>query len=213
MKTLKVRIEPNSAQRKVIDHMIDANRLVYNGLLVACKQVFAKERKLPSVFDLNKVATRMRHKLPYVEDSYSTTLNETAKRVHNAFKKTLGTHKKESGELVLETYEFVMAGDHFPRFKPKGQFNSFTYPSARDYSVEYVRKNGKKRRMLRLGKVPGLLRCYNQDTIIEGKLKTCTVKRKNLGSHFEYYAFIVIEDEPKQYPESAKGPVGVDIGV
>ena len=213
MKTLKVRIEPNSAQRKVIDHMIDANRLVYNGLVVACKQVFAKERKLPSVFDLNKVATRMRHNSPYVAEAYSTTLNETAKRVHNAFMKTLGTHKKEFGELLFETYEFVMAGDHFPRFKPKGQFNSFTYPTTRDYSVEYVKKNGKKKRMLRLGKVPGLLRCYNQDTIIEGKLRTCTVKRKNLGSHFEYYACLVIEDEPKQYPESTKGPVGVDIGV
>ena len=213
MKTLKVRIEPNSSQREVINHMIDANRLVYNGLLVACKQVFAKERKLPSVFDLNKVATRMRHNSPYVAEAYSLTLNETAKRVHNAFKKTLGTHKKEFGELLLETYEFVMAGDHFPRFKPKGQFNSFTYPTARDYSVEYVNKNGKKRRMLRLGKVPGLLRCYNQDTIIEGKLKTCTIKRKNLGSHFEYYACIVIEDEPKQYTESTKGPVGVDIGI
>ena len=213
MKTLKVRIEPNSAQRKVIDHMIDANRLVYNGLLVACKQVFGKERKLLSVFDLNKVATRMRHNSPYVAEAYSLTLNETAKRVHNALKKTLGTHKKEFGELLLETYEFVMAGDHFPRFKPKGQFNSFTYPTARDYSIEYVNKNGKKRRMLRLGKVPGLLRCYNQDTVIEGKLKTCTIKRKNLGSHFEYYAVIVIDDEPKQYPESTKGPVGVDIGI
>ncbi|MBQ5448286.1 MAG: transposase, partial [Candidatus Methanomethylophilus sp.] len=213
MKTLKVRIEPNSSQRKVIDHMIDANCLVYNGLLVACKQVFAKERKLPSVFDLNKVATRMRHNSPYVAEAHSMTLNETAKRVHNAFKKTLGTHKKEFGELLLETYEFVMAGDHFPRFKPKGQFNSFTYPSARDYSIEHVKKNGKKRRMLRLGKVPGLLRCYNQDTVIEGKLKTCTIKRKNLGSLFEYYACIVIEDEPKQHPESTNGPVGVDIGV
>ena len=67
--------------------------------------------------------------------------------------------------------------------------------------------------MLRLGKVPGLLRCYNQDTVIEGEIKTCTVKRKNLGSHFEYYACLVIEDEPKQYPESTKGPVGVDIGI
>ncbi len=43
MKTLKVRIEPNSAQRKVIDRMIDANRLVYNGLVVACKQALDRD--------------------------------------------------------------------------------------------------------------------------------------------------------------------------
>ena len=213
MKTLKVRIEPNSAQRKVIDHMIDANRLVYNAMIVACKQVFSEKRELPSVFDLNKIATQIRHNSPYVKDSYSTTLNETAKRVHDACRKTLGTHRKEYGEFDIDLYEFKVPGDHFPRFRPKGRFNSFTYPSIRDYSVEYVRKNGRKRRMLRLGKVPGLLRCYNQDTVIEGDLKTCTVKRKDLGSHYEYYACIAIEDAPKPYPEPTKGPVGVDIGV
>ena len=213
MKTLKVRIEPNFSQRKVIDHMMDANRLVYNAMIVACKQVFSEKRELPSVFELNKIATRMRHNSPYVAEAYSMTLNETAKRVHEACKKTLGTHRKEYGEFDIDLYEFNVHGDRFPRFRPKGQFNSFTYPTARDYSVEYVRKNGKKRRMLKLGKVPGLLRCYNQETVIEGVPKTCTVKRKDLGSHYEYYAFIVIEDAPKPYPEPAKGPVGVDIGV
>ena len=213
MKTLKVRIEPNSSQRKVIDHTIDANRLVYNSLLVACKQVFSEKRELPSVFDLNRITTQIRHNSPYVKDSYSATLYETAKRAHEACKKTLGTHRKEYGEFDIDLYEFNVHGDHFPRFRPKGQFNSFTYPTARDYSVEYVRKNGKKRRMLKLGKVPGLLRCYNQDTVIEGNLKTCTVKRKDMGNHYEYYACIVIEDTPKPYPEPAKGPVGVDIGV
>ncbi|MBQ4411431.1 MAG: helix-turn-helix domain-containing protein, partial [Candidatus Methanomethylophilus sp.] len=116
MKTLKVRIEPNSAQRKVIDHMIDANRLVYNGLVVACKQVFGKERKLPSIFDLNKVTTRMRHKSPYVEDSYSTTLNETAKRVHNACKETLDRHRVMHEELILDPFIWKLCEDHFPRF-------------------------------------------------------------------------------------------------
>ena len=213
MKTLKARIEPNSAQRKVIDHMIDANRLVYNAMIVACKQVFSENRALPSVFDLNKIATRMRHNSPYVAEAHSMTLNETAKRVHKACKKTLGTHRKEYGEFDIDLYEFKVHGDHFPRFRPKGQFNSFTYPTARDYSVGYVRKNGRKRRMLKLGKVPGLLRCYNQDTVIEGNLKTCTVKRKDMGNHYEYYVCITIEDTPKPYPEPTKGPVGVDIGV
>ena len=213
MKTLKVRIEPNSAQRKVIDRMIDANRLVYNGLVVACKQVLDREGKLPSVFDLNKITTRMRHNSSYIKGAHSTTLNGTAKRVHDACERTVDIHRVRKEGFTLEPFVWELCEDHFPRFRPKGQFGSFTYPTPRDYSVEYVRKNGKKVRMLRLGKVPGLLRCYNQDTVIDGKLRTCTVKRKNLGSHYEYYACIVIEDEPKKYPEPSKGPVGVDIGV
>ncbi len=213
MKTLKVRIEPNSAQRNVIDHMIDANRLVYNAMLVACKLVYERERKLPSVFDLNKLATRMRHNSPYVAEAYSLTLNETAKRAHNACKSTLDANRIKNEGLNIEPFGWEMCEDHFPRFKPKSQFNSFTYPRTMDFSFVHERRNGKDRRMLRLGKVPGLLRCYNQDTVIEGKLKTCTIKRKDMGSHFEYYACIVIEDTPKQYPEPVKGPVGVDIGV
>jgi len=213
MKTLKVRIEPNSAQRNVLDYMIDANRLVYNAMLVACKLAYDRERKLPSVFDLNKMATRIRHDSQYITDAHSMTLNETAKRAHNACKSTLDANRIKNEGLNIEPFGWEMCEDHFPRFKPKSQFNSFTYPSARDYSFEYEDRNGKDRRMLRLGKVPSLLRCYNQDTVIEGKLKTCTIKRKDMGSHFEYYACIVIEDISEQYPEPAKGPVGVDIGV
>ena len=213
MKTLKVRIEPNSAQRNVLNHMIDANRLVYNALLVACKLVYERERKLPSVFDLDKIATRIRQNSPYIKGAYSTTLNETAKRVHNACKRTLDANRIKNEGLNIEPFGWEMCEDHFPRFRPKSQFNSFTYPTANDFSFVYGGRGRKKRRMLRLGKVPSLLRCYNQDTVIEGKLKTCTIKRKDMGSHFEYYACIVIEDTPKQYPEPAKGPIGVDIGV
>ena len=78
MKTLKFRIEPNSEQRKIIDQMIDANRLVYNNMLTACKLQYEKTKELPSVFDMSKTGTRMRHNSAYVAQAYSTTINETA---------------------------------------------------------------------------------------------------------------------------------------
>ena len=213
MKTIKFRIEPNSEQRKVIDHMIDANRLVYNNMLTACKIHYAKTKELPSVFDMNKMGTRMRHNSPYVAQAHSMTLNETAGRVIKACKKTLSIHEKGSGELDIDTFSFNLPDHHFPRYKSYNQFNSVTYSLPNYYSVVTEKKGSKKKRMLRLGKVPGLIRCYNQSTKIDGVMKTCTVKRKDMGSYYVYYACIAYEPSPIPFEEPPKGPVGVDLGI
>ena len=214
MKTLKVRIEPNSAQRKVIDHNIEANRYVFNALVTACKQVYDKTDKLPSVFDLSKLTTRMRNNSPFLGEALVMAFTATSAQVFQACKKTLDTHKREGGTLTFEPYMFRMRGDHFPRFRTGGGSGSFTYPRYKmDFSIVTDRRNGKKRRMLRLGKVPGLIRCYNQDTRIDGKIKTCMIKRKDTGSHYEYYACITYEVAPKPYADPLKGPVGVDLGI
>ena len=213
MKTFKCRIEPNALQKEAIGRMIDANRLVYNNMVTACRIQYGKDRTLPTVFDLNKLATRMRRNSPYVAEAYSMTLNETSKRVFQACKKTLGEHEKEAEEFFLDSMRYV-THDRFPRYKSAGQFNSYSYPTDRDYSVVIKKDDsGKKRRFLRLGKVPGLIRCYNQCTKLEGELKTCTIKRKDMGSYCLYYACIAYEPEPEPSKESMNGPVGIDVGV
>ena len=193
--------------------MIDANRLVYNNMLTACKIYYAKTKELPSVFDMNKMGTRVRHNSPYVAQAYSMTLNETAGRVIKACEKTLGIHEKESGELDIDTFSFNLPDHHFPRYKSYNQFNSVTYTLPNYYSVVIEKRGSKKKRMLRLGKVPGLIRCYNQSTKIDGVMKTCTVKRKDMGNYCVYYACIAYEPSPIPYKEPPKGPVGVDIGI
>ena len=214
MKTLKVRIEPNSAQRKVIDHNIEANRYVFNALVTACKQVYEKTDRLPSVFDLNKLTTKLRNNSPFLGEALAMTFTATSVQVVQACKKTLDTHKREGGTLTFEPYMFRMRGDRFPRYRTGGGSGSFTYPRYKmDFSIVAEKRNGKKRRMLRLGKVPGLIRCYNQETRIDGKIKTCTVMRRDMGSHYEYYACITYEETPKPYTDPVKGPVGVDLGI
>ena len=193
--------------------MIDANRLVYNNMLTACKIHYGKTEELPSGFDLIKMGTSMRHNSPYVAQAYSVTLNETAGRVIKACEKTLGIHEKESGELVIDTFSFNLPDHHFPRYKSYNQFNSVTYPRTIDYSVVTEKKGSKKKRMLRLGKVPGLIRCYNQSTKIDGVMKTCTVKRKDMGRYYVYYACIAYVPFPTPFKEPTRGPVGVDIGI
>ena len=213
MKTIEFPIEPDSEQRDHIDRMIEANRIVFNDFVGFCKERYAESGKLPTVFDLNRRGTALRHIDPLVESAYAMTLNETSKRVIQACEKTLGVHKKDCGTLILETMEMKMHGDHFPRHREQGRFNSYTYPTNRDFSIVRVKKDRKRKRMLKLGKVPGLIKCYNQRTRIQGTVKTCTIKRKDKGTHFEYTASITYEDVPKKHKEPSKGPVGVDIGV
>ena len=217
MKTTKMRIELTSEQRKAVDHNIDANRLVYNSMITACKIVYHTAGRLPTVFDLNKLGTQMRHNHEYIGSAYSTTLNSTSKRVIKACEKTLGKKrrkdKRKTETSAEEDSQGSDDGNRFPRYRPKGSFSSYTYPTPRDFSVVTEKRNGKKRRYLRLGKVPGLVRCYNQSTKITGQVKTCIIKRKNMGSYYQYYACITYETEPPVKDETPLPPVAVDIGV
>ena len=228
MKTLKVPLDPTSEQEESIDHNIEANRYAYNNFITACKLKYDSTGKLPSQFDLNKLVTRFRKNCPFIEEAHSNAMNETSKRAIQACESTLGEHRKESGTLFIETDILEVAGPHFPRYKKKGEFNSYTYPTHRDFSIVMdttddkctnkgkgtkKKKKGKgPKRKIRLGKIDGPIRSYNQSTKIDGKVKTCTVNRKDMGRYYRYSASITYEDIPKSYPEP-KGPIGVDVGI
>ena len=213
MKTIKFRIEPNSVQRSIIDQMIDANRLVYNNMVTACKLQYEKDGTIPSVFDLNRLSTRMRHNSPYVKKAHSMTLLETSRRIHEAFERTLKENRKKMSELDIEALVFRIQGNHYPRYKSFNRFSSITYPSSKVFSIIIGRRGRKCKRMLRLGKIPGMIRCYNQSTPIDGSIKTCTIKRKDMGRYHQYFACVTYEETKKPFMEPIKGPIGIDIGV
>ena len=199
----------------------------HSSLSLSCRTLkFNSTGKLPSAYDLNRLVTRFRKNCPFIEEAHSNAMNETAKRAIQACERTLGEHRKESAILFIETDLLEVAGPHFPRYKKKGEFNSYTYPNHKDFSIvmdaaddectsdkEGTKKKGKgSKRRIRLGKIDGLIRSYNQSTKIDGKVKTCTVNRKDMGRYYRYSASITYEDVPKSYPEP-KGPIGIDVGV
>ena len=213
MRTLKFRIEPNSKQRRQIDINIEANRLTYNALLTACKMEYRKTGTLLDVFSLNRLGTKLRNNCPSIGSAYAMTLQDTSRRVHQACERTLAEHRKEAEQLDIDDLRFDCRDDHFPRYRKPGRYRSYTYPSNRSFSIVIGKDDRNRRcRRLKLGKVPGKIRCYNQVTEPRGEMRTCTISREDKGTHFEYYASIVYEDVPRTYPE-AKGPIGVDIGV
>ena len=189
MKTLKICLDPTKEQKEAMDLNIEANRYVYNNFLTACKRKYESTGELPSIFNLNKLGTRFRRNCPFIRKAYSMTLNETSKRAIRACEDTLSIHKKSSGTLFLENWnKIIVAGPHFPRYKKEGQFESYTYPTNRDFSfvIDEDEKTKKKRRKLRLGKVKGLIITYNQSTRIDGDIKTCTICREDMGHYHRY---------------------------
>ena len=83
-----MRIEPDSEQRKVIEASFRYHCYVYNALITACKLYFKTNGRLPSQFDLNKLCTSIWHSCPFLHRYlYQNAMNETAKRVLQAFAK------------------------------------------------------------------------------------------------------------------------------
>jgi putative transposase len=89
------------------------------------------------------------------------------------------------------------ANPGFPRFKPRARYDSFTYPA-----TGFAIRDGK----LTLSKI-GKVRIKLHRSI-EGKVKTCTVKRE-AG---RWYVCFSVECEEKPLSTSAES-VGIDVGL
>jgi putative transposase len=220
MATVRMRIEPNSKQRRAIDAAIEVNRHAYNFFLTACKLIHGSKGRLPFRFELYNLATRFRHAFPGALEVHSLPLQDTASRALRAIGQGLANaeHERERAKTgkgaANEELEHAM---HRPRHRNMGTYHSFTYPMyGRDYRFVQGRDSkGRTVRKLKLGKVPGEIRCYNQNTPIDGEMRNCTIKRIDLGTHYEYYASIVFErpDRGDFSLEREERWIGVDLGV
>ena len=192
-RSITMRIEPDSSQRWFIDESIRVHHYVYNALITAARLYFSSNGRLPSQNMLNSLCTEMWNRNPWMHGIYQNTMNATAKRVLTAFKSCNPDIKQFSkiGPNGLPRGSFVL---RFPRFKKLGRSSCFGYLSNSTFSiVRYTGTNGRMRRGLRLGKMDGVLRCYNQSTPIRGEPKTVVLTRKDIGTHCEYFATIQYE--------------------
>ncbi|MBE6521509.1 MAG: hypothetical protein E7Z62_00005, partial [Thermoplasmata archaeon] len=195
-KVVKMRIEPNSSQRKVIDDTIDYNRYVFNFLITANKLTYAKESRLLSEFEMNNLCTILRRRCSCFRVMHSMTHNDVSRRVHQACRKCMDNAAIKKRRAVAKG---VMSAEDplpmtWPRYRNRNRYDSYAHLSNRDFGiVESTNGNGKIVRRLKLGKVKGTVRCYNQGTPIPGIPKTCIIIRKDMGTHTEYYACISYE--------------------
>ena len=116
---------------------------------------------------------------------HSQVLQATLRRLQRSFENFFGRVKR--GEK---------AG--FPRFRSRSRYDSFTYPQSG------FRLDGDK---LHLSKV-GSVRLYLSRPI-EGKIKTCTIKREVTG----WFVIFAVEENQCRYILKTGASVGVDVGL
>jgi putative transposase len=184
MKTAyKFRIYPNRKQQAQLDVTLETCRHLYNTALADRKNCYELEGIRRSYED--QAATLTLEKKEGKWQIFSQVSQDVLKRVDKAFK---------------AFFRRVKAGEKpgYPRFKGQGWYKSFTYPQV-GFKIE-----GSK---LVLSKI-GSIRIFKHREV-EGKVKTCTIKKDHLG---HWYATLVteIEDVPLVDPKIA---IGVDVGL
>lgn len=185
MKTAyKFRMYPNKQQEAMLDVTLETCRHLYNTALADRKNCYELEGISRSYEDQAATLT-LEKKEGKWQGVFSQVSQDVLRRVDKAFKAFF--RRVKSGEKP-----------GYPRFKGEGWYKSFTYPQA-GFKIE-----GSK---LVLSKI-GSIRIFKHREV-EGKIKTCTIKKDHLG---HWYATLVseIEDVPPVDPKIA---IGVDVGL
>ena len=185
MKTAcKFRMYPNRQQEAQLELTLDTCRYLYNLALADRKNAYETEDISRSYEDQAAMLVAEK-KDGNFKGVFSQVLQDVLRRLDKSFK---------------AFFRRVKAGEKpgYPRFKGLGWYKSFTYPQV-GYKLE-----GSK---LTLSKI-GSIRIFKHREV-EGRIKTCTIKKDNLG---HWYAVLVseVEDVSSIEPKTA---IGVDVGL
>ena len=183
-KTYKFKLEPTKEQKEKIEWTLDMCRWLYNSALEQRRIAWEKYGISLQGRQMSELP-KLKKEFPEFKEVYSQVLQNVIKRLDLAFQSFFRRVKR--GEKP-----------GYPRYKGKGRYDSFTYPQAKAFKIE-----GKYLKLSKIGLVR--IKLHRQ---IEGKIKTCTIRRKN----GRYYACITCEVEQEQKPKTGK-VVGVDLGV
>lgn len=185
MKTAyKFRMYPNKQQEAMLDVTLETCRHLYNTALADRKNCYELEGISRSYEDQAATLT-LEKKEGKWQGVFSQVLQDVLRRLDKSFK---------------AFFRRVKAGEKpgYPRFKGRGWYKSFTYPQA-GFKIE-----GSK---LTLSKI-GTIRIFKHREV-EGKIKTCTIKKDLLG---HWYAVLVAEIEDVSAVEPTT-TIGVDVGL
>ncbi|DBA35185.1 TPA_asm: transposase [Caudoviricetes sp. vir525] len=187
MKTAyKFRMYPNRQQQAQLDVTLETCRHLYNTALADRKKAYETEGISRSYEDQAAMLTVERKNGNFL-GIYAHCLQDVLRRLDKSFK---------------AFFRRVKAGEEpgYPRFKGKGWYKSFTYPDSKTgYKLD-----GSK---LTLSKI-GSIRIFKHREV-KGRIKTCTIKKDNLG---HWYAILVseVDDASPIEPNTA---IGVDVGL
>ena len=189
-KAYQFRIYPNKNQEVKLNSTLSTCRHLYNDALAERKRQ-AELNNLCRSFDVcpwgkpewityrDQQNTLPTNKTNFQKEVFSQVLQNTLKRVDTSFKNFFN-------------------GFGYPRFQGRDRYNSFTYPQT-GFNI----RDGK----INLSKIGAITIIQHRE--IEGKIKTCTIK-KDVD---RWYVTLSTEIEKPIIPIETKQSIGIDVGL
>ena len=181
------RLYPTKAQASLLEGTLAVCRDVYNSLVHERTVLYETEGKSPGWARQCREVTSWKESHPELGTVNAQALQNVVRRVDLAFQ---------------VFFRRVREGDEpgYPRLKGKGQCDSLTFPQ-HDGCFWIVQGR------LRLSKIGDInIRLHRP---IEGRIKTCTVRRTPMGKWYACFSCVV---EP-EHLEPSDEEVGVDVGL
>ncbi|WP_308030891.1 RNA-guided endonuclease InsQ/TnpB family protein [Neisseria lactamica] len=180
-KAYKFELMPNGAQIRKMKQFCGCSRFVFNRALAYQNEQYEADKSFK--FSYNKIANLLpewKRELTWLKDCHSQVLQQSLKDLENSFK------------------NFFTKRSDFPKFKRKGEKDSFRFPQG----CKLEQQNNR----IYLPKI-GWVR-YRNSRNVSGSLKNVTVRQK-CG---KWYISVQTEFEQKT-PQPKGGEIGIDMGI
>lgn len=184
MKSFKYKLRVSKRVEREFEHVLSVCCDLYNAGLQERREAWRIQHKRITHFDQVLQLTEIRRLDADVRKVYAQVAGEALKRVDRAF-----------AAFFRRTKAKQKAG--YPRFRARSRYDSFTY------GASGFRLEGNKVYLGNIGSVR--LRLSRP---VEGRIKTCTIKRQPDG----WFVIFSAETEPSPLPPSSEA-VGIDVGL
>lgn len=184
LRAIKYELNPTAEQKEFIRQACGCCRKVYNTMLGRRMDAYKKDKTTISAFELMRQIVPLKEELPYLKDAPAASLQQAVRNMDSAYQNF-----------------FRKGGSGFPKFKKKGQRDSFRIPVACvvDYDSWTVR-------IAKIGTVR-IFKGHNKR--INGRIKSYTVSHTSTD---RYYISILFETEDRKKLNNGKS-VGIDLGI
>ncbi len=185
VKAYKFKIKPSKRIAHVFEQTFAVCRELYNASLQERRDAWKLNRVSINYHDQRRQLPEIKLVRPDLDALYSQVPQDVLRRLSKTFDAFFRRVKR--GETP-----------GFPRFKGKNRHDSFTYPQSG------FRLDGNKLTLSKIGSCR--LRLSRS---IEGRIKTCTIKRQPDG----WFVIFTVEENQCRYLPKTNDVCGIDVGV
>ncbi len=203
-KSFKFRLYPNKTTEKKLTWVLDRCRELYNACLQERRDAYTTAVKQhPNYYDpeWRKQATKEHAISRYDQQNELPEMKEEREDDQDIGSHVLQNVCKRVDDAFAGFFDRIKQGKTpgYPRYQGRNRYESFCYPDKASWKLQ-----GDRLMLTKIGSAR--VRLHRP---IEGKIKTCTIKRE--GSHW----YVVFSCELSEAPRLAYADeaVGIDLGI